>query len=498
VIRLATLVALATACCTPRDEPGEAPGEPVPYRDPAEGRSEDAPLRQVARLKAPHPAEGDNFGISLALGANGGTLAIAALREDGSSTGVDGDPLARDATDSGAVHVYRRIEGAWTHEAYLKPQHVDPFDAFGFSLALSADGATLAVGAYKEDGGGSSVDGDPADNSVKDSGAVYVFERDEHGWGQRAYLKAPSPGADHYFGWSVSLSADGGRLAVGAAHEETAAGPRAGAVHLFERSPTGWTLGPSLHASNSDDGDRFGLALQLSGPGTRLAVSAGGEASAVIDDPTHNDASGAGAVYVFDLVDGSWREVAYVKASNPAEGAAFGTSLDLSQDGHTLVVGAIGEASGPQNPDEPERYYVNSGAVYTATAPTWATSEPLKPGVVRLNTNFGRSVATARDFLLVGASWEHSSATGIDGDETDQRAGFSGAAYLYRLRDDGWQQRHYLKPDNTAPHQNFGVNVGMSDRARVIAVGASGESDGADGGPQGEIPKSGAVYVFER
>jgi hypothetical protein len=72
------------------------------------------------------------------------------------------------------VYVFVRSAGRWTQHAYLKAPNADEFDQFGSGVALSADGATLAVAANGEDSG-SSIDGDQNDNSLRDSGAVYVY-----------------------------------------------------------------------------------------------------------------------------------------------------------------------------------------------------------------------------------------------------------------------------------------------------------------------------------
>ena len=82
--------------------------------------------------------------------------------------------------------------------------------------------------------------------------------------------------------------------------------------------------------------------VALSADGSTLAVGAIGEASNAtgIDGvETDQSAPGAGAVYVFAQVGGTWSQQAYIKASNPHEQDAFGSAVALSADGSTLVVG---------------------------------------------------------------------------------------------------------------------------------------------------------------
>src|SRR5438128_1325422 len=70
-------------------------------------------------------------------------------------------------------------DAAFTGNAttYLKPSNTGTNDQFGFRVALSADGTTLAVSAYYEDSSATGIDGNGADNTALDSGAVYVFVR---------------------------------------------------------------------------------------------------------------------------------------------------------------------------------------------------------------------------------------------------------------------------------------------------------------------------------
>jgi hypothetical protein len=93
-------------------------------------------------------------------------------------------------------------------------------DLFGQSVALSADGSTLAVGATLEDSNATDVDGDQTDNSTQEAGAVYVFTRSGITWAQQAYIKASNTEARDLFGHSVALSADGLTLAVSAVSED--------------------------------------------------------------------------------------------------------------------------------------------------------------------------------------------------------------------------------------------------------------------------------------
>ncbi len=134
------------------------------------------PLAATLRhVKASNTGANDYFGISVALSADGATLAVGAYGEDSAGTGTTGTGTDDLAPDSGAVYVFVRSAGTWSQQAYLKASNTGAGDAFGVSVALSADAATLAIGAYYEDSAGTGTAGTGADDLAQDSGAVYVF-----------------------------------------------------------------------------------------------------------------------------------------------------------------------------------------------------------------------------------------------------------------------------------------------------------------------------------
>ncbi len=118
-------------------------------------------------------------------------------------------------TASLAVSPSTKIAEMTSSIGYAKASNTDENDQFGYSVSLSSDGNTLAVGAIGEGSNAIGIDRDQ-DNTAPNAGAVYVFSRSGTIWTQQAYLKARRPDADDWFGYSVSLSRDGNTLAVGA------------------------------------------------------------------------------------------------------------------------------------------------------------------------------------------------------------------------------------------------------------------------------------------
>ena len=87
-------------------------------------------------------------------------------------------------------------------------------DGFGYSIALSTDGGTLAVGATGESSLATGINGNQTDNSAESAGAVYLFTHSSAGQAQQAYVKASNTEPYDFFGQAIALSADGGTLAV--------------------------------------------------------------------------------------------------------------------------------------------------------------------------------------------------------------------------------------------------------------------------------------------
>src|SRR5215470_19530568 len=198
-----------------------------------------AALLQTAYVKASNPHMGDHFGNggtllgdSVALSGDGNTLAVGAPNESSGAKGINGNENDASVYSAGAVYVYtrRNATSPWTQQAYVKASNPQAAAEFGHVVTLSADGNTMAVSAYFEASNAKGINGNQADQSIPQAGAVYVFTRRGTTWSQQAYIKASNTGeagADgnfgdgDQFGFSVSLSDDGTTLAVGANAEDS-------------------------------------------------------------------------------------------------------------------------------------------------------------------------------------------------------------------------------------------------------------------------------------
>jgi FG-GAP repeat protein len=126
---------------------------------------------QQAYVKASNTGAGDSFGWLVAL--SGEMLAVSAIAEGSSATGVDGNQADNSAIGAGAVYVFLRTGATWAQRAYLKASNTAMSDNFGFGVALSLD--TLVMAAPGEASGATTINGNQADHSTPRAGAFYVF-----------------------------------------------------------------------------------------------------------------------------------------------------------------------------------------------------------------------------------------------------------------------------------------------------------------------------------
>lgn len=407
---------------------------------------------QQAYIKASNTEASDTFGNSISLSADGNTMAVGAQGEDSNATGINGNQANNSIGGAGAVYVFTRSGTTWSQQAYVKGANSDTADGFGHVVALASDGNTLAVSAQSEYSNATGINGNSANNTATNAGAIFVFARAGVVWSQQAYIKASNTRASDFFGRGMALSSDGNTLAVGANQEDsnaTGVGGNqadnsmmdAGAAYVFVRSGVVWSQQAYIKASNTQANDYYGSLLALSGDGNTLAVVAAdaSDATGINGDATNNNAISAGAVFVYSRSGVVWSQQAYVKASNTDAADRFGSALALDSDGNTLVVGAAYEdgAGVGLDADPSSNAATSAGAayVYTRSGVTWSHRAYLKPLNTGAGDQFGTAIAISTDnhTLAIGASSEASNATGINGDQSNNSAANAGAAYVFQL-----------------------------------------------------------------
>jgi hypothetical protein len=511
--------------------------------------AQNAPVKQAAYLKASNPGMYDHFGEggalpghtgnTVSISADGNTIAVGAPHEASAATGINGNQNDDSASNAGAVYVYTRSGNNWTQQAYIKASNAGSGDHFGSSLDLSADGNTLAVAAHWEASDATGIDGNQADNSIPQAGAVYIFTRSGGRWTQHAYIKSSNTGEKligeelvgggdgDQFGFSLALSADGNTLAVGAVGEDSTAtgingnqannsAVSAGAVYTFRRTGTNWVqeayIKPQTPAMFAG-GDLFGFSLGLSADGNTLAVGVydEGGSSRSINGTVDSMRGGSGAVYVFTRAGATWSQQAYIKTSVSEGGDSWGVSLALSDDGNTLAVGSVDEdctARGVNPPgcdtDQPTDVSTGAVVIFVRQGTTWSQQAVLKASNTGVEDWFGVKLALSGDgnALVATASNEDSAAQGINGNQEDDTAIEAGAAYLFTRSGATWTQQAYLKSSSSETFDEFGNSASISRNGRTLVIGGRGEDGGLGGVNQNtadnSVDESGAVFVFTR
>lgn len=262
-------------------------------------------------------ANSDYSGYALALSGDGFTVAIGAHGNDGNGT------------SSGHVRVYDLQGNTWTKVG----QDIDGqagSDQSGFSVAISDDGTTVAVGANKNDG-----------NALQQSGHVRVFGYvdDDNEWKQIGQdIRGEAIGDES--GSSVAMSWDGSRVAIGAPFNH-GNGYHSGQVRVFYLKPSDnqWTqLGDDIN------GEAIGDQA-----GRRVAMSKDGSVVAIGGHQNDDNGSNSGHVRIYALLnDEIWVKVGQ-DIDGEAAGDDSGASVDLSRDGSVVVIGAWGNDESGSN-----------------------------------------------------------------------------------------------------------------------------------------------------
>ena len=417
---------------------------------------------QQAYVKASNAEEGDEFGHAVALSADGNTLAVSAFWESSGATGVNGNQNDNSVPQAGAVYVFTRSGSSWRQQAYIKASNTgeagtaDAFgdgDQFGYSLALSDDGNTIAVGAHTEDSRSAGINGDQKDNTASSAGAAYVFARTGTTWAQQAYVKAANPDGGDLFAFTVALNADGSTLAVGSYDE--------------------------------------------------------GGSSRGINGAVDNNRRGSGAAYIFSRTGTMWAQQAYIKTSNAEGGDSFGVHVQLSDDGNTLLAGSLDEdclvtGVNPSGCDNDQKADTSAGAAYVfvRSGQTWSQQAFLKPTTIMGADWFGSRLALSGDgnTAAIASPLEGSSARGLNGNQKDSSATDSGAVFVFARSGSTWGQQVYLKASNSDAFDEFGSSLALSRDGRTMVFTSKAEDSAARtvNGSQNDntAAEAGAAYVF--
>ncbi len=241
-------------------------------------------------------AANDNSGYSVAISSDGTKLAIGAPFNDGAGS------------DAGQVRVYQYDGVTWAQiGGDIDGEAVD--DRSGYSVAISSDGTTVAIGAPKNDGSGF------------DAGQVRVYKNMAGTWTKTG---ADIDGEEVIgnSGMSVAISSDGTTVAIGAPNN----GGFTGQVRVYKNIAGAWTkIGADIDGEAGND--ESGSSVSISSDGTIVAIGA-----------PYND-GGAGQVRVYQNIAGTWTMIG-ADIDGEAAGDESGSSVSISSDGTKVAIGA--------------------------------------------------------------------------------------------------------------------------------------------------------------
>tara|TARA_Y100001954_G_scaffold149742_2_gene159219 strand:+ start:2633 stop:8311 length:5679 start_codon:yes stop_codon:yes gene_type:complete len=396
----------------------------------------------------------------------------------------------------GRVRIYKWNNSSWNHIGTIDGE--DKESNSGYSTSLSDDGTILAIGApYNNDGGlntghvrvfkyngsvwnqmGNDIDGKhegilfgisvslSADGTIFAAGALYnsgnkghvrVYKWNDSAWNQMGN-DIDGEANNNKFGWSVSLSADGTILAIGATYNDVNTGnenDNTGHVRVYEWNGINWDqLGADIDGEAA--GDHSGYSVSLSSDGKIVAIGA---------ERNSGNGNESGHVRVYDYDENrnpEWKQLGS-DIDGEAAGNHSGISVSLSSDGTILAVGAPYN-NGPANISSigHVRVYQYVSGLY---ASDWVQVGYDLDGETETDL-FGWSVSLSKNgsTLIVGA-YQH-----------DNIGNNSGRVYTYELIKQPITTMAVMGSPIDGDGGSFG-GVSLNEDGTVLAIGAYQRSE---------------------
>jgi len=267
---------------------------------------------------------------------------------------------------------------------------------------------------------------------------------------------ADNPSSNDYFGTSVAISNDGAYAIVGSISEDTS-GSGAGAAYVYVRSGSSWSQQQMLKASDAMANGIFGYSVAMSSDGTYAVVGA-----------RYQNANGAAYVYIRSGT--SWTQQAKLTASNAGTGDAFGWSVDISNDGTYIIVGAKDEDSTASSS--------GSAYVFIRSGTSWSEQQKINGSGAIVNGYFGYSASINSDGTYI--------AIGAYGDNNMDY----GAVHVFSRSGTTWSEQQKIVASDQGVSDHLGVSVSISGAGDYVIAGAWGSETGGS--------NAGAAYIFSR
>jgi Flp pilus assembly pilin Flp len=359
-----------------------------------------------------------------------------AISSDGTTVAIGAPSNDGGGSDAGQVRVYQNIAGTWTKiGADIDGEAADDYS--GFSVAISSDGTKVAIGAFGNDGGGS------------DAGHVRVYQNIAGTW-TKIGADIDGETANDQSGWSVAISSDGTKVAIGT-RNNAGGGSNAGQVRVYQNITGTWTkIGADI--DGEADNDRSGRSVSISSDGNTVAIAA-----------PYNDGGGinAGQVRVYQNISGTWTKIG-ADIDGEAADDQSGQSVSISSDGSTVAIGTQYNDGGG----------IDAGhvRVYKNIAGAWTKIGADIDGET-VNDQSGWSVAISSDGTIVAIGAPNNS-------------GSAGQVRVYQNIAGTWTKIG-VNINGEEGGDASGSSVAISSDGTKVAIGApSNDGGGSDAGGQ--------------
>lgn len=357
-------------------------------------------------------SNGDQFGKSVAMSSNGNIVAVGAP-----NSGTGGNY-------SGRVSVYE-FDGTTWNQLGITIEAEAPQDHSGNSIDLSDDGSVLAIGATDNDGNGNN------------SGNVRIYQYAEGAWVQMGQ-DIDGESINDYSGGSVSLSANGQIVAIGA-DKNDGSGSDSGHVRVYQYVSESWTqLGQTINGEAPNDWS--GGSVSLSSDGSRLAIGA-----------PYNDgfAFNAGHTRIFEYTGAIWSQIG-ADIDGEAANDNSGFAVSLSGNGNEIAIGAVKNSVNGDDSGHARIYQYNGNSWVQLGADIDGNEDD----------RLGFSVSLSDDGNIVAVGAPHTSPGG------------GGKTFLFQFNGNDWTQ---VGADlvATSSIDKLGTSVKLSSDGSKLVVGSS-------------------------
>lgn len=436
------------------------------------------PFYEIAKLAGDSLRLGDRMGYILDMS---GDYMVAGVPKNQLGT----YPNAINGT--GGVFIFKRnSSGEWTQVQYLIASDAQKWDEFGSSVAISDN--FMIVGAQYEDY-------ENEGNTILNTGAAYLFEKDENGlWQEVQKIGASDKRYHDLFGKSVAIYESPNTMdayaLVGAPSRDYISATdtilNVGACYIFKRTSTGaWVEITSLMPTDGSSGDWFGGSLALYG---QTAVISSTLADLVTPSDTIID---AGAVYVFNRDNmGNWIESEKIQSIQSFEMGQFGHALAISED--QILIGT------PYEDEDTTRSFITTrrGLAYTYYKNVdnqWVFGQRFIPeDTFGMYHGFGESVSISGDLAVVGSRNTHFPELGT----VIWHPYGIGSAFIYRKRASGlWEEVQQIYASDPVGLDNFGSSVAVS--GTYVVAGSPYADQTLYYGLPFHVGGKGVAYMFE-